>query len=139
MSDPEKEVLDELGVTPEGQQDSAMQDAAGAADNAPAEPNNRQKRRARNQTKAKKAEEEAAAAARAREEEEKALGVVTDVVVKGDISDIPTDSAGNPLWFFNAKTRRVVPANAVLVRRYNDGLIKHVRPCAAPKQEQSAA
>ncbi|MEM1152947.1 MAG: hypothetical protein AAGI44_02335 [Pseudomonadota bacterium] len=110
-----------------------------ASETPPAEKKKSTPRKSSRQKKAeqqrKAAAEKAEADAKAKKQEEADLGVVHDTVTKGSIEHIPTDADGDPLWYFNPKSRRVIRASARF--KTNPEIVRKQKliPCAAPASE----
>lgn len=137
MSD-EKDVLAELG---DAAGEVASQDAAAQS----AEPESTQEKqkltkgqeraqRAAATRKRNKQAAEDAAALQAKELSD--AGAIPHGVVGSIEGDkIPRDKEGNPLWYLNPKTKRVIPANASLNQVTIRNKMK-LMPCMPPESEE---
>ena len=117
--------------------DAAVTDDGGVA-------TGKKQTRQRRKTRAEKQAEGRAASQKrmeeaeaAREAAEAAAGVANTTVVDADLSQIPVDDDGNPLWYFNPKTQRVVKANRTLHRPDIRRRMK-LLPCQPPKEAVEA-
>lgn len=88
----------------------------------------RQQRAAKQRAAAIAKDEEAAAAAHQVLVDNGVQGVITSMNPE---DAIPRDADGNPLWYFNPKSQRAVPANEVLNRPDMRARMKLV-PCQPP-------
>lgn len=144
MSDKDADaVLKELGAAAEGNEaDGQSQGGEGEGEGAakqPEKPATEDKQADARKSRAQKAAETRERKKREREQAEameaKAeadAGVTAPGVSDANLDRIPTDADGNPLWYYNRKTKRAVRANRVLNRSDIREKMKLI-PCMPPK------